>query len=320
MFAEMVYIEGGTFNMGDIFGDGGDNERPVHKVTLSGYFLSAYEVTVGEFTEFVRETGYTTSAEAPADLKKKNELIRRAQSGEIEPEDMMAFKKELLQFGGTAFWDAEAHQWTGYREDIDWRNPGYEQTDSHPVQAVSPDDAMNYCNWKSKKNGIPAAYDLETGKLLDSSGNFTNDITAVRGIRLPTEAEWEYAARQRGQSVRFGNGKDTADGSEINFRADAGDYTYLAIGEYRMCTTPVGSFPANSLGLSDMSGNAWEWTCDATEYTGAPRTNPCVIDGVHVLRGGRWGGDAFEIRVFSRSFWPRNDRCNNSGFRIARSK
>jgi formylglycine-generating enzyme required for sulfatase activity len=318
--AGMVLVEGGTFDMGDVFGDGRDEERPVHKVTLADYYLSAHEVTVGEFSEFVRETGYTTSAEAPTNDEKKTELMNKARSGELTPDEMMSLKTELLQFGGTGFWDAEKRHWTGYRADINWRNPGFEQADSHPVQAVSADDAMHYCNWKSAKQGIPVAYDLVTGELLDSNGKPTSDITKVVGLRLPTEGEWEYAARQRGQSVRFGNGKNTADGSEINFQADAGEYDYLAVGEYRMGTTPVGSFPANGLGLFDMSGNAWEWTENASEYTADPQTNPCVADGVNVLRGGRWGGDASEIRVFSRSFWPRNDRCNNSGFRMAKSK
>ena len=318
--ASLVPVKGGTFSMGDVFGEGHGTERPVHEVTLSDYFVSAREVTVGEFREFVQETGYRTSAEAPTDAEKKNELMRKAASGELAPEEMMSLKTELLRFGGTGFWDAEKCQWSGYRTDIHWRNPGFEQADSHPVQAVSADDAMNYCNWMSTKLGLPIAYDLATGELLDSSGMPTVDITKVRGIRLPTEAEWEYAARQRGQQVRFGNGKNTANGSEINFRADTGAYTYLAVGEYRKGTTPVGSFPANSLGLFDMSGNAWEWTGDAAKYTDDPQTNPCVVDGAHVLRGGRWGGDASEVRVFSRSTWPRNDRCNNSGFRIAKSR
>ena len=317
--ANLVFVEGGTFGMGDVFGEGNDNELPVHEVTLSDYFISAREVTVGEFRKFVLETGYRTSAEAPTDAEKKNELMRQARSGEIAPEDMMMFKVELLQFGGTGFWDAEKRQWLGYSTDIDWKNPGFEQADSHPVQAVSADDAMNYCNWLSVKLGLPVAYDLATGDLLDSGGIPTDDIMAVRGIRLPTESEWEYAARQCGQKVRFGNGKNTAEGSEINFQADTGDYPYLTAGEYRQGTTPVGNFPANSLGLFDMSGNAWEWTGDAAEYTDDRQTNPCVVDGIHVLRGGRWGGDASEVRVFSRSKWPRNDRCNNSGFRIAKS-
>jgi len=315
----MILVQGGTYEMGDVLGDGNDNERPTHRVTLSDYFIATHEVTVGEFKAFVKETGYRTSAEAPIDDEKKSELMKRATSGELAPDEMKLLKSEFLLLAGTGFWDPEKRHWLGYETDIHWKNPGFEQSDSHPVQAVSPDDAMNYCNWLSTKHGFPIAYNLETGRLLDAGGEPTEDITQVRGFRLPTEAEWEYAARQRGQSIRFGNGKNTACGSEINFRADAGDYDYLVLGEYRMGTTPVGSFPANSLGLFDMSGNAWEWTADAIEFADAPQTNPCDVDGVHTLRGGRWGGDAFEARVFHRSFWPRNDRCNNSGFRIARS-
>lgn len=167
---------------------------------------------------------------------------------------------------------------------------------------------------------MPVAYDLDTGQFLDESGQPTQDITRVRGFRLPTEAEWEYAAREGGKNVRFGNGKNIANALEIKFRADAGDYSYLKQGQYRGKTTSVGSFEPNSLGLHDMSGNAWEWAGDCNPYSGEELVNPCIPDNdTYALRGGRWGGDAFEARVFSRSGWVRNDRCNNSGFRIARS-
>jgi len=203
-----------------------------------------------------------------------------------------------------------------------WRNPGFEQTDADPVMAVSPDDAIQYCNWLSRTEGLPVAYDLETGGLLDHDGKPTLDVTKVEGFRLPSEAEWEYAAREGGREVRFGNGKNVAKSSEINFRGDDGEYSYLESSGYRKGTAPVGSYPPNSLGLYDMSGNAWEWTGDRyVKYTIEVQENPYTIEGDgHALRGGRWGGDAFEARVFHRSSWVRNDRCNNSGFRIARSK
>lgn len=107
-----------------------------------------------------------------------------------------------------------------------------------------------------------------------------------------------------GQRVRFGNGKDVADGADINFQDDAGDYPYLAVGAYRKGTTPVGSFAPNSLGLFDMSVNAWEWTLDGSDYSDESQANPCRVTGVHMLRGRRWGGVASEIRVFRRSAWP----------------
>lgn len=318
----MVLVKGGAFEMGDVFGEGNENEIPVHQVTLNDFYLARYEVTVGEFKEFVRNTGYTTSAEGPINLEAHKRLMELATKGNPTRQELQELQKEILTFSGAGFWDPEKCVWTGYDPHTNFRNPGFEQADSHPVMAISPDDAMNYCNWLSKKEGLPAAYDIKAGALLDSTGNRTNDVTMVKGYRLPTEAEWEYAAREGGKKVRFGNGQDTARSSEMNFRADTGDFEYLEPGGYLKGTSPVGSYPPNSLGLHDMSGNAWEWMSDSySEYSSENSINPYSTEGdTHALRGGRWGGDASEARVFSRSAWVRNDRCNNSGFRIARSK
>jgi len=319
---DLVQVNGGTFLMGDVYGEGGENERPVHKVTLSDFLMAKYEVTIGDFGRFVEETGYKTSAEAPDDPDKKQKMIEKFTSGNLTREEMLALRKEYLKLSGTGYWDAKNRRWEDYRSNINWKNPGINQEEDEPVLAVSPEDAMHYCNWLSKKAGLPCAYNVTTGELLDEDGNPTTDVTQVRGLRLPTEAEWEYAAREGGRKVRFGNGQDIARSSGINFQGDVGDYDYLELGEYRMGTTAVGSFPPNSLGLYDMSGNVWEWT-DAinVKYGSEDQIDPWNAGGeMHALRGGRWGGDAFEARAFHRSFWIRNDRCNNSGFRIVKSK
>jgi formylglycine-generating enzyme required for sulfatase activity len=320
---KMIYIEGGTFMMGDVFGEGQEDEQPVHQVTLDGFFLARYPVTIAQFRQFVEETGYKTSAEGPEDKSgAREQLMAQYASGEKSEQEKLALHERFLEYGGAGYWDANERKWSGYNPHTTWKNPGIEQTDSDPVMAISPDDAMAYCNWFCKQAGMPPAYDLTTGGILDENGNPTNDITAVKGYRLPTEAEWEYAARERGRNVRFGNGKDIARPSEINFRGDEGEYSYLELGDYAGKTKPVGSYPPNSLGLYDMSGNAWEWVSDKyAKYESEPQVNPYITaGGKHTARGGRWGGDANEIRVFCRDPYPRNDRCNNTGFRIAKSK
>jgi formylglycine-generating enzyme required for sulfatase activity len=322
VFANMVFIKGGTFEMGDLFGEGKENETPVHQVTLSDFYIAKYEVTVGGFEKFVLETGYKTSAEGLEDSLARIEIMQKFRVGDLTESERRELHGQFLLLPGAGYWDAEKCQWIGYNPLTYWKNPGIKQTDNEPVLAVSVDDAMNYCNWLSKKAGLPAAYDLESGAILSEDGKLTQEITRVKGYRLPTEAEWEYAAREGGRKIRFGNGKNIAKSSEINFRADDGEYDYLELGQYLKKTSPVGSYSPNSLGLYDMSGNAWEWVSDKfAKYSNESRINPYHIDAEgHALRGGRWGGDASEIRVFSRSSWVRNDRCNNSGFRIAKSK
>jgi formylglycine-generating enzyme required for sulfatase activity len=320
---DMIYIEGGSFMMGDVFGDGQENEQPVHRVTLDGFYLAKYAVTVAQFRLFVEETGYRTSAEGQDDTSGAREkLMAQYGSGELSEQEKLELHERFMEYSGAGYWDADKRMWVGYNPGTNWKNPGIEQTDADPVIAVSHDDAIQYCNWLSKRTGIPSAYDPITGDILDENGNPTRDITGVKGFRLPSEAEWEYAAREGGRKVRFGNGKLIARSSEINFLGDVGEYAYLELGEYAGRTRPVGSYPPNSLGLYDMSGNAWEWVSDKyAQYESEPQMNPYITAGdKHALRGGRWGGDANEIRVFHRAPYPRNDRCNNSGFRIARSK
>jgi formylglycine-generating enzyme required for sulfatase activity len=286
---DMVLIAAGTFLMGDILEEGAPRESPVHRVSLTDFYLGKHEVTVEAFRTFVDETGYVTSAE-----------------------------------NGGAFCLNAATGAFCVNPAANWRDPGFEQGDRHPVTCVSWDDAASYCNWLSGKAGLPPAYDVATGDLLDETGAPTRDIARVKGFRLPTEAEWEYAARGGGKTVRFANGSNIARSSEINFNAAIGECEYSEKGRFRKGTVPVGSFKPNDLGLYDMAGNVWEWCSDfAGPYSIEPQVNPYCTSGVQerrAARGGRWGGDANELRVSARLGWASHERCNNIGFRVARSK
>lgn len=335
---EMVSVKGGLFEMGDLFDEGRKDEKPVHQVKLGDYYLGTYEVTVGQFRAFVDETGYKTSAELEDSTQKQEEYISKWKG--ILPEiqkkikenktdeatklrgEMSDLYSKIIACGGTWCYDADKGGGWSMKHDANWKNPHFEQNDKNPVVCMSWLDAVNYCNWLSKKEELPAAYDVDTKELLDENGNATLDVTKVKGYRLPTEAEWEYAARGAGKKVRFGNGHNLARSSEMNFDATRGDSSYLETGEFRKKTVPVGSFEPNSLGLHDMSGNAWEWCSDFLgDYRDEEQTNPYGWnDSKRALRGGRWGGGASEARVSARPTFLLQDRCNNAGFRIAKTK
>jgi formylglycine-generating enzyme len=190
-------------------------------------------------------------------------------------------------------------EWTN----IMGNNPsGFKNCDNCPVEQVSWDDVQTFLSKLNTK--------------------YPN-----RNYRLPTEAEWEYAARGGGKSVLFGNGKNTLDPKEANFCALA-DYkkSYSVAGEYREKTTPVGSFAPNALGLYDMSGNVYEWCSDRYDgsdyYNNSPATNPqgTTSGSDRVFRGGSWGGVPRYCRVSDRYYSTPVDRDDNLGFRLTRTK
>jgi formylglycine-generating enzyme required for sulfatase activity len=321
--SELVLIQGGEFQMGDLFDEGSKNEKPVHKVVLSDFYLSKHETTVAQFKAFVAETGYVTRAERLDSREEQQarytKLVEKAKARQ-QDEEFVALYKDFLDSGGCFYWISDPGSFD-FSVDCNWKIPLIEQTDDDPVVCMAWVDAASYCNWLSEKDGLPPAYDVDTGELIDMHGKPTLDISEVKGYRLPTEAEWEFAARQGGEKIRFGNGRDVATAREMNFNAAAGDYDYSAAGSYRDRTSPVGSFDPNGLGIYDMSGNAWEWCSDYyCAYEEADQTDPHCSKGMHrVLRGGRWGGSAVEARASARAPYEPINRCNNAGFRIART-
>jgi formylglycine-generating enzyme required for sulfatase activity len=299
---DFVLVRGGSFPMGDLWGDGpfAMHETPVHEVRLDDFLLSRFEITVAEFGRFAAATGYRSVAEEDAGLHPSQAVVRE----------------------GEKFYP-------------DWRRHWFEQGPDHPVVLIAWEDAIAYCNWRSRQRGLPPAYDGRTGEFLTPAGRPTTAVRLTRGFRLPTEAEWEFAARERGRRVRFANGADIARAAEMNFdAAGIGEavpslrlgidnlHPYNEPGRTRGRTTPVGSFRPNALGLYDMSGNAWEWCSDTggSDYTAEKQVNPVARGGsTHILRGGTYDTDAKACRASARIDWGRRAWCNASGFRIALS-
>jgi len=184
-----------------------------------------------------------------------------------------------------------------------------------PVINVSWQDVVAYCNWLSTQHGFQPVYTI-------SGSNVTANWNA-NGYRLPTEAEWEYAAREGGKKVRFGNGKDIADPKEINFDGSASyKQPYSVVGEYRRKTVTVGSFRPNALGLYDMSGNVWEWCWDwYGSYPTGAQNNPKGADqgSYRVDRGGGWFGYPQYCRAARRDGGTPAIRDHGLCVRLARS-
>jgi formylglycine-generating enzyme required for sulfatase activity len=196
--------------------------------------------------------------------------------------------------------------WTGTewerRADATWRNPYLEQTDTHPVVLVSWFDAVAYANWLSAQDGLSPAYRVRG-----------RDVTWNReanGWRLPTEAEWEFAARGGTRSEGF-----------VYAGGDDADAVAWYDGNSGNSTRPAGEQQANELGLYDMSGNVLEWVWDwRGEYRASTETDPAGPSSGEdrVIRGGSWAFDASFLRSTNRShvtpLWD-----NHVGFRLVRS-
>jgi len=186
-------------------------------------------------------------------------------------------------------------------QEVMGNNPsGFKNCDDCPVEQVSWDDVQDFLKKLNAKN---------PGK----------------NYRLPTEAEWEYAAREGGKAVLFGNGKNVIDPAEINFNAtESYKKDYSVVGEYRRKTVPVGSLRSpNALGLHDMSGNVWEWCSDWNgSYVAGNQKDPTgpATGSYRVIRGGSWGNYPQDCRVAIRSNYTPGNRNYVIGFRLARTK
>jgi formylglycine-generating enzyme required for sulfatase activity len=177
-----------------------------------------------------------------------------------------------------------------------WRRPGFAQDDRHPVTCVNFVDAQAYVHWLSQRTG--------------------------RSYRLPSESEWEYAARA-GATTAFSFGDAiTPDQAQYDWSES---YRGSPTRPAPHGTARVGSFPANAFGLYDMHGNVWEWVgdCGRENYDGAPTNGARVTTGdlnceYHTVRSGSWTEDPQGIRSANRIILDDMVRDNEGGFRVAR--
>jgi formylglycine-generating enzyme required for sulfatase activity len=229
----MVWIKGGEFLMGSDNSYAMENEKPTVKTKVAGFWLDQHPVTNAQFSKFVSSTGYITTAEQKPNWE---EMKAQLPPGTEKPAE------ELLQPGSLVFTPPNNQVdlqnfsgWWSWTVGASWRYPQGPASDiigkeNHPVVHISWDDAKAYASWAGK--------------------------------RLPTEAEWEYAARA-GTKSRYYWGDNVAPNGKFMANIFTGEFPHKntkADGFAR--SSPVKSFPANPFGLYDMAGNVWQWTAD----------------------------------------------------------
>jgi len=241
----MAWIAGGIFAMGST--DGEPDSKPVHKVVLDGFWMDKHEVTNEDYGKFVVATGYVTIAERKPD-----------------PKDFPGVPPEALKAGSVVFVPPEQDippeklrghnafiQWWRYLQGASWRHPEGPGSTlrnrlKHPVVHIAWDDAQAYAKWAGK--------------------------------RLPTEAEWEYAARGGLNSMEYVWGDKLTLKGKLMANIWQGQFpTKNTEKDGFRTTAPVGSFPPNGYGLHDVSGNVWEWCSDwytPDYYKISPDKNP----------------------------------------------
>lgn len=227
-----------------------------------------------------------------------------------------------------ALWD-EVWTWAALNGYTDLAR-GEGQATNHPVQTVSLWDVIKWCNARSEKEGLTPCYTVGGAVMRTGTTDPTVNWSAD-GYRLPTEAEWEKAARGGVHGKRFPWGTDKISHAEANFNnhgsesyksGTTGYHPTYATGS-QPYTASVGSFAANGFGLNDMAGNVWEWCWDwygAWSYVnGATNPRGAASGTYRVVRGGTWRNNAFLCRVANRHSYDPTEKDNRIGFRIART-
>ena len=302
----MVLVPGGEFTMGTDSPESWPDERPAHRVRVASFWMDQHEVTNIQFRAFVEATGYVTTAERPPDL---DEILKQSPPGTPPP------PKEILVPGSLVFTPPDHavslqdfSQWWKWTPGASWRQPDgpsstIEGKDDHPVVHVSWDDATAFAKWAGK--------------------------------RLPTEAEWERAARGGLERKPYVWGDRAPSDLTILANLWQGEFPLRNTARDGFArTAPVKSFPPNGYGLFDMAGNVWEWCADRYQpdlyRTRASlgviddprgpesRTNPLPYLPQRVQRGGSFlCSDSYCTRYRPSETWapPRHPPVSHVGFR-----
>jgi len=258
----MLWVPGGTFTMGSDHHYA--EEAPAHKVQVDGFWMDRHAVTNAQFREFVDATGYVTLAQRP-----------------VDPADYPGAPPEMLEPAAVVFRKASGpvdlrntHNWWTYVRGANWRHPrgpgsSLQGLWEHPVVSVAYEDVEVYARWAGKQ--------------------------------IPTEAEWEFAARGGLDGAEFAWGDEFNPGGQAMCNNWQGEFPWqnLATDGYEW-TAPVGSFPPNGYGLYEMTGNVWEWTSDWYQDHGRIQHACCTLDNPR-------GGDETDS-VDARARGPRIPR------------
>jgi formylglycine-generating enzyme required for sulfatase activity len=224
----MTWIPGGEFTMGNDSRLGRADERPAHRVRVGGFWMDTTEVTNAQFREFAGATGFITDAERPPELET---IMAQVPPGTPPPPAQMLVPGSLVFKPPSG----PGQPWWEWKPAANWRRPegpgsDLEGRQDHPVVHVSWRDAAAYAQWAGK--------------------------------RLPSEAEWEFAARGGLENATYGWGSE-ADTESRRMNAWQGEFPLQRSGsDGHERTSPVMSFPANGYGLYDIAGNVWEWVAD----------------------------------------------------------
>ena len=303
---DMVWIPGGEFEMGTLnAGEKNSEESPAHAVVVKGFWMDTTEITNAQFSQFVEATGYVTDAEKDFSAKDYPNAPPESLKG-----GSLIFK---LSPGVNPFMCGAngALEWWKFTPGATWRHPQGPESDiknkmNYPVICITWKDAQAYAEWAGK--------------------------------RLPTEAEWEFAARGGLQNKKFVWGDEEKPDGKFMANYWQGSFPGKDNGEDGFASiAPVKSFPPNGYGLYDMSGNAWELCEDWYSpkfYDISPKDNPLgPAAGTYdpkstgfterVMRGGSWlcdDGYCFRYRPASRSGIDSISSTNHVGFRCVKDK